>query len=353
MSAMPSLSSWNELRVDWIVMPKFMNAELEAIRDNLDCGHCGCKFVGSDSQAWKVKYEKRTVYCSTVCRRSAVNKKLRKDAVLYGPCPVCGKMFESRYKKMFCNMDCYTKSDQFRAMITENRMPEDPVRLAEIRAKTAEKLRKGKDVPCLECGKMFYQKRQTDNRLPKKFCNKSCYRAYLSKRFDRWLANPEGMALPQCYDEFLDREILKCVVEGCDWEGQSLSAHMNLWHGVNAPEFKRAAGFNLSTGVIARPLAEVLRKRENVGVAVNLDCDETRLSFARLGRETMKDSPRLYFSLEGKEHAKKARLLLGAGPHRTCAECGHIFQQSTPFGKALYCSVECRTIAYAKKRKAV
>lgn len=50
-------------------MPRFMNAELEALRDNLECGHCGAKFKGSDSQAWKVKYERRTVYCSDVCRK--------------------------------------------------------------------------------------------------------------------------------------------------------------------------------------------------------------------------------------------------------------------------------------------
>ena len=42
-------------------MVKFMNAELIKIRDNLVCGHCSCVFIGSDSQAWKVKYEQKDI----------------------------------------------------------------------------------------------------------------------------------------------------------------------------------------------------------------------------------------------------------------------------------------------------
>jgi len=338
-------------------MPKFMNAELEAIRDNLECGHCGCKFVGSDSQAWKVKYEKRTVYCSTICRSAAISMKAQEQALregkkprkgaLYGPCKSCGKMFVSQYDKMFCTMDCYIKSARFREMLAER-----PQLSADIRAKMAENRKKGHDVPCLECGKEFYQKRQTKSHLTKKFCTRSCYRSYFSKRFDRWIASPEGMALPQCYDEFLDRDTLKCLVEGCDWEGQSLTGHMNISHGVNASEFKRAVGFNLGTGVITRLLAKKLSERENKGIVFNMDESERLVLTARM-REARKNTPYLYHSLEGKEHAKKTRVLIGAGPNRTCAECGHIFQQSTPFGVALYCSVDCRTKAYAKKRQAV
>jgi hypothetical protein len=40
-----------------------------------------------------------------------------------------------------------------------------------------------------------------------------------------------------------------------------------------------------------------------------------------------------------------------SGPERVCAGCGVIFRQSTPFGRALYCSVECRDTAYAEQRK--
>lgn len=336
-------------------MPGFMNAELEALRDNLECGHCGAKFKGSDSQARKVKYEKRVVYCSGTCRIAASSKKAQEQAiregkkprkgVLTGPCKTCGKMFESRIDKMFCSMDCYMKSEQFREIQSRHWTPS-----ANVRAKISAKLKKGEDVPCLECGTEFYQKRPSKGRSARRFCSKTCYRTYLAKRFDRWVANPEGMALPQCYDEFLDREELACVVEGCDWHGKHLTLHMNQAHGVKADEFKRAAGFNLSTGVIAKPLAEALREREVVGVAAGMD-DVSRAAALALAQERVRQSPIRYQSLEGLEHAKKARAMLGPGPQRTCSGCGKVFQQSTPMGKALYCSRECRDNTYAEKRR--
>ena len=343
-------------------MAKFMNAELAAIRDNLECGHCGCKFKGSDSQAWKVKYERRTTYCSDVCRKAASSQKAREQAmregkkprkgVLAGPCKTCGKMFESRIDKMFCSMDCYTKSDQFKEMLAENRkkiIPEAPELSAAMRAQIAEKLKKGQDVPCLECGTEFYQKRPSKGKPARKFCSTTCYRSYLAKRFDRWIANPEGLALPQCYDEFLDREELACVVEGCDWHGQWLTLHMNQAHGVRAEEFKRAAGFNLSTGVIAKPLAQALCQRANVGVALNQDGTALDLALAVLA-SGQKTNIR-YRSLEGREHAKKARAMWGPGPMRQCEGCGKVFQQSTPAGRALYCSPDCRDAHYAEERR--
>ena len=337
-------------------MPGFMNAELEALRNNLECGHCGAKFKGTDSQARKVKYEKRVVYCSGTCRQAAISKKAQEQAiregknlrkgVLSGPCKTCGKMFESRIDKMFCSMDCYIKSEQFREMQSKYWAPSD-----EVKAKISAKLKKGENVPCLECGTEFYQKPPSNGRPARKFCSTTCYRAYLAKRFDRWVANPEGMALPQCYDEFLDREELACVVEGCDWKGKSLTLHMNQAHGVRADEFKRAAGFNLSTGVIAKPLAESLREREVVGIAAHMD-DADRSAALALAQEALAANHIRYRSLEGREHAKKARAMLGPGPQRTCAGCGKAFQQSTPMGKALYCSRECRDNAYAEQRRA-
>lgn len=208
-------------------------------------------------------------------------------------------------------------------------------------------------MPCLECGTEFYQKPPSKGRQARKFCSTTCYRAYLAKRFDRWIANPEGMALPQCYDEFLDREELACVVEGCYWKGRHLTLHMNQAHGVKADEFKRAAGFNLSTGVIAKPLAVALREREIIGVAAGMD-DASRAAVLALAQEAIAENPIRYRSLEGREHAKKARalLLLCAGPERTCAGCSRKFRQRTPMGKALYCSRECRDSAYAEQRRA-
>ena len=339
-------------------MAGFINAELEVIRDNLECGHCGSRFKGSDSQARKVKYEKQAVYCSATCRTAASSKKAREQAVregkklrkgvLSGPCKTCGKLFESRIDKMFCSLDCYTKSAQFKTMVAENLKKAGSLESIQRRAQAA---KLGQCVPCLECGTEFYQKRPSKGRAARKFCDTACYRSYLAKRFDRWVANPEGMALPQCYDEFLDREELACVVDGCDWHGQHLTLHMNQAHGVRADEFKRAAGFNLSTGVIAKPLAVALRERDLLGVAVNMD-DADRAAALALSQEALAANPIRYRSLEGREHAKKARAMLGAGPQRTCDGCGTLFQQSTPMGKAKYCSLECRDNAYAKQRQA-
>ena len=339
-------------------MAGFMNAELEAIRDNLECGHCGARFKGSDSQARKVKYEKQAVYCSATCRAAASSQKAREQAaregkklrkgVLAGPCKTCGKMFESRIDKTFCSLDCYTKSEQFKSMVAENLKKAGSRESIQRRAQAA---KLGQDVPCLECGTEFYQKLPSKGRAAKKFCDTTCYRSYLAKRFDRWIANPDGMALPQCYDEFLDREELACVVDGCDWKGQHLTLHMNQAHGVRADEFKRAAGFNLSTGVIAKPLAVALRERELLGVAANMD-DAARAAALALSQEALAATSIRYRSLEGREHAKKARAMLGAGPQRTCEGCGKLFQQSTPMGKAMYCSRECRDNTYAKQRQA-
>ncbi len=344
-------------------MSKFMNSELIAIRDNLVCGHCHALFKGSDSQAWKVKYEKQNVYCSSVCRSAAAFLKARertiregktpRKGVLAGPCKTCGGMFESRKTKLFCSMDCYMKSKQFQDMLVENIKnlnPKCPELSAAMRARIAAKNKKGHNVPCLECGTEFYQKRATKTRPVKRFCSTPCYRSYLAKRFDRWIANPEGLALPQCYDEFLDREELSCVVDGCDWHGQWLTLHMNQAHGVRAEEFKRAAGFNLNTGVVSRPLAQALRQRENAGVAVNPY--ENALALALAARENGQNMNIRYKSLEGREHAKKARAMWGPGPQRTCAGCGKVFQQRTPAGRALYCSIPCRNAHYLTEKRA-
>lgn len=336
-------------------MPGFMNAELEALRDNLECGHCGAKFKGTDSQARKVKYEKRVVYCSSTCRMAAASKKSQAQAVkegkklrkgvLAGPCKTCGKTFESKVDRQFCSLDCYTKSGQFRDMQSQHWTLSE-----EVKAKISTTLKKGQDVPCLECGEGFYQKPPSKGKPARKFCSTTCYRSYLAKRFDRWIANPEGMALPQCYDEFLDREELECLVDGCNWKGRHLTLHINQAHGIKADEFKRAAGFNLSTGVVSKPLAEALRERAAVGVAVNVG-EGTNNAALALAHEAIATNPICYKSLERREHSKKARALMGPGPQRICIGCGNTFRQSTPMGRALYCSLECRDNAYTAQRR--
>lgn len=336
-------------------MGGFVNAEIIAIRDNLECGHCKSIFQGTDSQARKVKYEDRIVYCSPTCRSAAQSlksaeaaiksgKKPRKG-VLVGPCPTCGEKFESKIDKIFCSMSCYTKSPGFIERRDANaKLTSNP----EIRTKISNTLKKGQDAPCLECGKVFYQKRATASWNAKKFCCMPCYRSYLAKRFDRWIANPQRLALLQNYDEFLNQTELPCLIDGCDWRGDHLSTHMNQSHGVTADEFKRAAGFNLSTGVVSRPLAIALRGRENVGVAItSREYEEA----AAIASKESGGKNRDYRSREGAEHRKKARLLVldRDGPMRICCGCGEAFQQSTPFSRAKYCTVECRAADYSRK----
>lgn len=332
-------------------MAGFMNAELVALKERLSCAHCNCTFAGSDSQTRKVKYEKANVYCSTVCRMAAASRreseraeregKTLRKGVLFGPCKHCGGFFESRIDKMYCSMKCYTSSEQFREIQSQYWAASD-----EVRAKISDSSKKGAHQPCMECGQDFYVKRHQFGR--RKFCTKVCYRSYFAKRFDRWVASPEGLSLPQCYDEFLDRERLRCLVEGCDWEGVHLSSHMNQSHGVPAREFKRAAGFNYGTGVIARPLARALQERPLRGVA-----SDSSLS-PRLPQEPSDTGEYIrYKSLEGCEHRAKALSLTRqiTGPMRVCNGCRTTFHQSTPMGRALYCSIECRNDAYARKRR--
>lgn len=318
-------------------MTGFMNAEIEAIRLQLPCGHCGCKFEGTPSQARHFKYDKRICYCSEACRLAGFRSKTCTPIPNRGPCKTCGKAFFSRSAKVYCGIKCYVASDQFRAMQRENM--EKRTKTPEALAKLAATLRTGTSVPCLECGVEFYRKPSLKS---KKFCRTICYRSYMAKRFDRWIANPESLALPECYDEFLDKQELKCIVGDCDWSGSHLSLHVNQAHGLKAADFKRAAGFNIHSGIIARPLAELLQARPLQGVA-------TEPVFHGGGFPTAATSG--YRSKEATEHRRKARSLLGLGPIRTCQGCGIEFRQSTPMGRKLYHSIECRDAEYSRRLK--
>ena len=328
----------------------FWNAELEAIRVSLKCAHCGVRFAGSRSQAYKVKYESKkvNVFCTTLCRYAYMRGLLGKPVQLCGPCKKCGKMFESKRDAKFCSLDCYKTSDQFRAHWEKN-----TYLTPKKRQTIAGKRKTRKMANCLECGAEFWQKPCTGKKArKKKFCCTVCYRSYMAKRFDRWIANPERIALPQGYDGFLDRDELPCLIDGCGWSGKFLTLHMNQAHGVKADEFKRAAGFNLGTGVIGRSTAQNLRDRACVGIAAKDMTPEERVATLKAALKAIteqKEAGTIYKSMEGREHAKKTRLLLGHGPSRTCIGCGATFTQSTPFGRTLYCTIECRSKSYKKK----
>lgn len=309
------------------------------IQDKLTCGHCRCTFAGTSKQAQRVVYEGKQAYCSDACRTAAIREKLSKPAPNRGACNGCGNEFFSKREAKFCGMKCYTGSALFTGLLAEAREKAMTPWAIQRRAEMA---RRGEGRPCLECGQDVYVKKSEKS---KKYCSVVCYRSYMAKRFDRQIASPEQMALPQGYDAFLDREMLNCLVEGCGWAGKHLSVHMNAAHGVPADEFKRAAGFSKSTGVISKDVAQALRAREKQGVALVPEM---------WGREAFTSAGTVvYCSLEAKEHRAKGAALLRSqpGPLRVCTGCGCEFVQSTPCGRAIYCSVQCRSKTYSEKKK--
>jgi hypothetical protein len=315
----------------------------------LTCRHCGVQFDGTPSQ--RKHYPGRSACCSDACRlaRDQVRlAKIRKPQS--GPCETCGQMFHSAgsRERRFCTLRCYIASPQFQRMSAANlgvvaerfeSMSPD-----ERRALYAHQ-KKGEDVPCAECGRKFYRKRDRSHRI---VCSMPCWRAYMAKRFDRWMANPQGLALPQGYDEFLNQIDLPCLVDGCNWRGQWLTVHANQVHGLRAAEFKRAAGFNLKTGVVTTDLSRRLGERVGVGVAVadlyRID-RQVKAMHAAIKAHT-------YKSLEGVEHQRKARALraMEPGPTRICGGCLEAFEQTTPYGRAKYCSISCRDDAYRRNK---
>jgi len=320
------------------------------LRYDLDCGHCGARFSGTYHQRKHSRSRNGTVpYCSDACRQAATRKRMCKPIPEMGPCPTCSKMFHSRRPdKIFCSMDCYLDSPQLKRMLRKNL---EKIADAECRARIADTLCTGRYIPCLECGKEIYQKNKGKN----KFCGQVCYRAFMAKRFDRWVANPEDMALPQCFDEFLDQEELPCLLGGCDWAGKHLSMHVNFAHGIKASEFKRAAGFNLGTGVISKDLAQWFQQRDWQGLATpGVDGESIREkgALAMAARARDREAPTIrYISLESREHQRKARVFLPPGPERDCIGCGRTFRQSTPMGRQMYCSKKCRSDSYTRKQK--
>lgn len=168
----------------------------------------------------------------------------------------------------------------------------------------------------------------------------------MAKRFDRHIASPQTLALPQNYDEFLQQEELPCLIEGCTWRGQNLGNHLNFSHGIVAREGKRAGGFNLKTGLVCQPLHEKLCET-NSGKGAS---PEEMQAMRGVSAQAVSRS---YRSKEGVEHSAKSRLLTESEccPIRNCRFCHEVFRQSTPFGKALYCSIECRDADYREKSR--
>jgi predicted transcriptional regulator len=200
-------------------------------------------------------------------------------------CPECSKIFESTVPKQFCSIKCRSASPLFRAACVQ----------------AHKHLQRRKSVVCLECGKAF--ERIVSDRA-RKFCCREHYRKYFWDRFDRWIASPRTIASLQNYDEFMLLPQLPCLVEGCGWAGEDFGKHLNCAHGITAREFKRAAGFNLTTGLVVAALRKAMSDRSKaLGLGAGFGGD--------LGHTEPPPDYRSYFSREGREHYLKAMTLRG------------------------------------------
>ena len=245
-----------------------------------------------------------------------------------GPCPTCGGYFKSRRKKKYCCVKCFTSSQECKdRLIARNKSRAFPPKA------------------CASCGVeiLGWKKR--------KFCSTPCYRKFMAERFDRWIASPQEIALPQCFDEFLSQPVLQCLVKGCDWSGTHLGNHINLCHGISAEEFKRIAGFNKSSGLVTPAVAKLLSD-----IQTALSADRTSNGWIPFGGDPMavseagrlkKSSNKSPPSLESKEHKMKAIAVAYAEfdpqlarrlPCRTCN--AEVIQPA--IGRKWYCSSTCR-----------
>jgi len=206
-----------------------------------NCSTCGSEFKSRDRGQLGSHRAGRNVFCGKECRAVMDSEMQQKRPGRHhlGPCPTCGKMFRSRLAdKVYCSLDCYTKSDEL---------------LERLKRHNEEK---SKEWVCLQCGK--------DAPRQRKFCDNFCRRRFFAERFDRFIANPEEIALPQNYDEFLNRDELPCLIEGCDWCGEGLAYHVNFHHGITPGKFRELVGFNKTTalmGVSARKSRSEKMKR--------------------------------------------------------------------------------------------
>lgn len=328
-------------------MVGFLNAELIAIRDNMTCCECGESFVGTDSQARKLKYDKRKAYCSKVCSRLVTNRKraltrdLKFPKVLVGKCPTCEKDVYSRASIIYCNDACYQKDRSAVALAA--------AAARELLLVANPELRKANVIPenfnnCVECNERFSTR---GKRSTQKYCSHSCYRRYKAKRFDRWNANPKELRTITSYDDFLAQDELYCIVKGCDWTGKHLSVHVVQEHGITSRDFKRLSGFNFGSGLVCKGTVDKLRARPLQGVAITREYEQE-------AKEAQGDltAPRQQYSNEARESAVKGRIIAlerKDAPRKNCFYCQEEYAQSTVFGRSKYCSVVCRDKQYKKQ----
>lgn len=286
------------------------------------CSWCEQTFISNSSAQLGALRRGNKVYCSTRCA-SAQCRKNSKSRHLCGPCKECGKMYRSHIRtKTYCTLECYQKSDELQA-----------------RLKAVNDAKRKPPRTCPNCGETFQHNK-------KKYCSSDCRRQYFADRFDRFIANPEKLALPQNFDEFMMQETLPCLVEGCEWIGEHLAGHVNKVHGITADKFRELAGFNRSTGLVGANLRKQFSQRMKDLIADGIIVSDPKtLPHGRLAANVPKPSQRL----EAKEHLKKSQAIIhsreSTRPDRKCRQCEKMVPQPVT-GLRLYCSTMCRSRYY-------
>lgn len=250
-----------------------------------------------------------------------------------GPCLTCGVAYRSYGAKKYCSMRCYQLSPECQQRLRTQARAILAKHLAVAGFDGNQRLQ----TLCLFCETLFFLK--PSQIWKKKYCSTQCYRAFMEERFDRWIANPESIALPQCYDEFLLQHELPCLIDGCEWVGEHLGTHVNLAHGLVAREFKKIAGFNVTTGLVTPRLSQALGSRPHLQ-----DCIASADFLAHRGKFPVQ-TPDRSLSLEGREHLRKGQAVARQGNSQkrgVCRQCGaDIVLPIT--GVRYYCSIQCRT----------
>lgn len=267
-------------------------------------------------------------------------------------CPVCKLEFNSKKQKTYCSMRCYLSSEQFKTMELTN--------LNNINKDTKGPIK----VKCKNCENEYF----TPRWRPKKFCSKICLRIYYKERFDRFIANPETIALPQAYDEYLTKENLPCLFNDCDWVGKNLSSHVNRTHGITAREFKKLAGFNLKSGLVtpdlskqmsdkafSQNLAQYRPDNSNKNLNLNRESDYrslegrehwaksvaySRAKFIEAGIKTARSSK---FKDNARERIKRTKEENSNNLiEKTCPQCKKVFNVPIMKSNQIFCSKECK-----------
>lgn len=319
------------------------------------CANCELEFESMDRGQLASSRKGRNVYCGAICSKEMDVKlqRLRPGRHVCGPCPTCKELFQSKTKnKRFCSLDCYVKSEEL---------------LSRLAANSAKQAMEWK---CHHCGSDAPRKR--------KFCNDFCRRRFFAERFDRFVANPEGIALPQNFDEFLNKDELPCLIEGCEWTGVGLSHHVNFHHGIEPDKFREMVGFNRGTGLMgvaarqsrSKTMHELIEKGVIKPCAFPIEkCSKERKSLRLEGAEHWKKAmvisggmQKLKTAAADRSRSPEGRKLASETAKRTheqmpkitlvCQKCGR--QYETPKNqknRSKFCELKCRNANGRELRK--